>query len=673
MKLAANEALGVPFTIPSEKYSYKNEYVVIAEPIDLLMGQANVSLRANIRSILNEATYSIVMPDTRHTEQLTFTEMEQLFFDVEDIISELNNPKFDKYMNGAPVAQEDEEAFAEYLYAELLYEELQHCDQFIKDYHTMNRYMAKYNKLRNADIYLKDAIRLFIHDGASLDANAKPEDRALLLVINDGIMRIVESDSEIPVTERKADFEIMGRINPKTDNFFDGNNTDYIIAARNYIIPVDKDAVVESGLMEESERDRMLDQITTTITASYITKDYLMMLDLLANFEWKRPLSFTQQYIMQDYGIANYIRFDGYCYTLVPVYTKYQSGRDAGYLDCDKLYPIFMGEQSQEGHLQPLTFGNVDNLDVYADYFTRYNISAARSRENFARVANEFLRRGTSEDITKAEELLDRGIEVLPSQQIGYDYNNTFPFIRGYYAIGQYYLDQAIENVEIAVNDLNAMLGMNHTAEDVGDSFLYYYDLSDVAKELLSTAHHRGLDVTSIDNVVIKSDNAFAKAEECYLKGDKLATEFITIRGEWAKYYLQFANLQHFSPTVSVELNTAMLDIIDTLELCHLMAGSFDWVANPDKEKRIMKNQLMFDSLINNYIKAVDRLTPTSVNDPAIALIEAHIYNLNDIVTRLPITRFVDGQECYASYLDAFDSYFQKSVPNQIIEQSSTY
>ena len=52
------------------------------------------------------------------------------------------------------------------------------------------------------------------------------EERALLLVINNHVLRIVDSDREIAPEERGADFEIMGRINPKADSFIDGTACD---------------------------------------------------------------------------------------------------------------------------------------------------------------------------------------------------------------------------------------------------------------------------------------------------------------------------------------------------------------------------------------------------------------------------------------------------------------
>ena len=114
--------------------------------------------------------------------------------------------------------------------------------------------------------------------------------------------------------------------------------------------PVDKDAAIAAGILDEAERDRMVEEVRLSVPNSYLTKDYLMMLDLLAHFDWKRPISFTQPYIMRDYGISQYARYDGFCYTFVPIKTENRDG-NAGYLNHEKLYPLFMGEEV-EGSLQ---------------------------------------------------------------------------------------------------------------------------------------------------------------------------------------------------------------------------------------------------------------------------------------------------------------------------------
>ena len=656
MKLAANDAAGVPFTIPTEKYSFRNDYVIVAQPIDLLMGDANVKLRAEARRILDAEFYTIYMPDTGQPTELTYDELESLYRQAQDAFVKYDSDTFYAYLMGKDVPQEDMQNFAEYQFALLILEEVEHNAKFLADMRTLAEYERKYRKMANADLYLKDAIRLFTHDGANADPNAPAEERALLLVINNGVMHIVESDKEIAPEERGADFEIMGRLNPKADNIIDGTASDYILAAKSYRIPVDRDAAIASGIVNESDRERMLDEISITISSSYLTKDYLMMLDLLAHFEWQRPLSFTQHYIMKDYGLQHYARYDGFCYTLVPIRTE-SRGSTAGYLDHESLYPIFMGEEVEGSHLKPLQYGNLADESVLCDYFTRFNLSATRLREGFTRVATAFIGDGNLnidkaryaegdaitthvdmaiEALDKAEALLNRGNEVLPNSQVEYAYDNTYPYIRAYYNIATSRLALTLDEYQRAIALLNSVLGTKAEPELSMDDLVYTENCALTYNDLVKTASHRGITAEN-DNYAqavahgTTAEALFDASEEAYTRGDILSAHFIAKRGEWAKYYLQFGTLDTFSPTVNRELNIAMMDILDVLTDVSTIAGSYEWVANPMEGEQLAPNALQFDALAKNYIATIDRLTPRSMKDTQFALMEPHIFNIYTI------------------------------------------
>ena len=176
------------------------------------------------------------------------------------------------------------------------------------------------------------------------------------------------------------------------------------------------------------------------------------------------------------------------------------------------------------------------------------------------------------------------------------------------------------------------------------------------------------MDVSSADEYLGLSDNYFARAEECYRKGDVLAAKYIKSRGEWVRYYLQFARYDSFSMTISEELYNAMLDIVETLDTSHILAGSFDWVANGDAEHPLVEEALHFDSLVADYVTAVKRLTPSSVDDPQMALMEGHICNLYEIYTTLPPTRTVGGVDGLATYLADIEKFLSGDAQYEILQ-----
>ena len=201
----------------------------------------------------------------------------------------------------------------------------------------------------------------------------------------------------------------------------DGTYADYI-PTRRIAIPVDKQNAIESGIVAEKDYDKMVDTVYMELRGSSIDKNQLMLMDMLANFEWKRPIYLTQVYILQDFGLMDYLQFDGYAYRLVPIKTPVKSVWDIGRIDPDYAAPLLK---------ETFRYGNLKDPDVYVDHFIQYNLGASNARSSFARVAKALMEEGR---VTEAVELLDKGLEELPPSQIRFTDSNTFPFLEAYYA-----------------------------------------------------------------------------------------------------------------------------------------------------------------------------------------------------------------------------------------------
>ncbi len=240
-----------------------------------------------------------------------------------------------------------------------------------------------------------------------------------------------------PVELREAiDFVIND--DPRTQiPLIDGSMVDFL-PAKLFALPVDKEAAIRSGIVKEEDAHLMVDTLYFQINKSSIYKSELMLLDLLANFNWERPLYFTQPHILQGLSskkfnedgtstpsLMDYLQFDGYAYRLVPILTPYESAWEIGRIDTEYTYPLLM---------ETFRYGNLADEQVYVDNFIHYNLSASKTREGFARVAKELIREGEDE---KALQLLNRGLELLPTHKIRFSDANTLPFIEAYYALGE--------------------------------------------------------------------------------------------------------------------------------------------------------------------------------------------------------------------------------------------
>ena len=197
----------------------------------------------------------------------------------------------------------------------------------------------------------------------------------------------------------------------------DGTMADYIPAKR-IALPVNKENAIASGIVAEKDRDKMVDTVYINIKRNSLDKNQLMILDMLANFDWKRPIYLTQVYIMQDLGLMDYLQFDGYAY-------RFGADPHAGAEPLrDRTHRRRLRRAAAR---ETFRYGNLNDPRVYVDYFIQYNLSASHARDAFARVAKELLRENR---VDEAVELLDLGLESLPTSQIRFTDANTYPLPR---------------------------------------------------------------------------------------------------------------------------------------------------------------------------------------------------------------------------------------------------
>ncbi len=246
-----------------------------------------------------------------------------------------------------------------------------------------------------------------------------------------------------PIIDRPIDLkeaiEFVANDDPRTQvPLIDGTMADYL-PSNIFALPVNKENAIRSGIVKEEDAHLMVDTLYFQINKGVIYKSELMLLDLLANFNWERPLYFTQPYILQGLSskqiaedgtatpsLMDYLQFDGYAYRLVPILTPYEASWDIGRIDTDYAAPLM---------LEIFRYGNLNDEKVYVDNFIHYNLAASKTRESFARVAKACILKGENE---RALQLLDRGLELLPTHKIRFSEANTYPFIEAYYALGEY-------------------------------------------------------------------------------------------------------------------------------------------------------------------------------------------------------------------------------------------
>lgn len=91
----------------------------------------------------------------------------------------------------------------------------------------------------------------------------------------------------------------------------------------NIRIPVNKKAVLENGIVARKDAEKIVDYIDIKITNQAIYKNRMMMLDIIAQNNWERPIYFSGGAFGNDDYIwmKDYLQLDGFAYKLVPIKT----------------------------------------------------------------------------------------------------------------------------------------------------------------------------------------------------------------------------------------------------------------------------------------------------------------------------------------------------------------
>jgi hypothetical protein len=182
-----------------------------------------------------------------------------------------------------------------------------------------------------------------------------------------------------------------------------GEMIDYF-PARTVRIPVDSVKVIENGILKPSEAHKMVKYVEWKITANYLAKNDLLILDILASSKWERPVYFVSAGSGNNSGLKDFFRVEGFAYRFVPVKTKFDY-QNLGYIDPVLLYDRLM---------KTFKWGGIANPKVYLDENNYRTLRIVRFRSNFSRLADELIKIGK---VDSAKQVLIKCINILPDNR----------------------------------------------------------------------------------------------------------------------------------------------------------------------------------------------------------------------------------------------------------------
>jgi Protein of unknown function (DUF2723) len=251
-------------------------------------------------------------------------------------------------------------------------------------------------------------------------------------------------------------------------------------------IPIDKNNIIANKVVAPQYYDSIVPSIDFEVKDNAMYKNRIMMLDVVLNNNWKRPIYFTGgSFADEDYiWLKDYLQLDGMVYKLIPLKTpldKQASQLDMGQIDSDKMYDIVM----------KWDWGNSESPHIYHDIDTRRNSISYRS--NMARLMEQLINEGK---LDKAKKIIDLAMTKLPVKYYAY-YSLVEPYVGGYYEVNErakarQLLDELMtkykenlsyyktlkpsEQTDIAVDiitDIERYRGLLQTMKDRGDIGYY--------------------------------------------------------------------------------------------------------------------------------------------------------------------------------------------------------
>ncbi|WP_430928729.1 glycosyltransferase family 117 protein [Polaribacter marinivivus] len=214
----------------------------------------------------------------------------------------------------------------------------------------------------------------------------------------------------------------------------DDGNPEKILPTNKIRIPVNKENVLKYGIVAQKDADKIVPYIDITIDRA-IGKNTILMLDILNNFDWKRPIYFTggsnsdSEYIW----LKDYLQLDGVAFKLVPIQTPTkiynQEGQltrelslfDIGRIDPEKMY----------NNIKKWEWRNINDGKIYLDEQTKRN--AISMRNSLMRLSTAFAKEG---DTLKAIEVLDLSLEKLPIKDFDH-FSLSLEYPEFYYKLGE--------------------------------------------------------------------------------------------------------------------------------------------------------------------------------------------------------------------------------------------
>ena len=201
-----------------------------------------------------------------------------------------------------------------------------------------------------------------------------------------------------------------------------------VIPTDSIVMKIDKEAVRRSGMkIPEALGDSIPEYMTILLRDANgnpkraLYKSELMMLEMLANANWERPIYMAITVGSENHlGMDNHFTQEGLAYRFTP-------------FDTDKLNSKIDSEKMYDNLMNKFKFGGIDKPGIYID--ENVMRMCYTHRRIFTQLVGQLIKEGKKD---KALAALDYAEKMIPSYNVPYDWaNGAFQMAEAYYQLGQ--------------------------------------------------------------------------------------------------------------------------------------------------------------------------------------------------------------------------------------------
>lgn len=200
------------------------------------------------------------------------------------------------------------------------------------------------------------------------------------------------------------------------------------IPTKRLFIPVDKKLVKANGTVPADTPDSLIaDSVKWTLDKNYMFKADLMILDLLAHNDWKRPIYFAVTAGSDSYlNLEDYFQLEGLAYRLVP----YKQPLNRSMFSPASVNTSAMFNNIMDSKKSGWDWGGIDKYDLYLD---ENNLRMTTNLRIQMMTLADVLIQEKKDD--KARQVLDKCMSALPEKNVPYEPTMIY-IAQFYYKLG---------------------------------------------------------------------------------------------------------------------------------------------------------------------------------------------------------------------------------------------